>query len=569
MNFGETTDMTQRLCCDEFIKFFHKTSVNIPDVDAMFSHLMLHLPPVAELANISKIHVTLNTPSSVRDADPHTIERNFVMSEPDAGAVPYVRRMETGEKGLCEFSIYPTSGHVFDREDLSNIDFVIENIFIIIGRARMMQILSEAPMIDGMTGVPNMSGFMRFGNILLAKNTLRNYMGVFVNIKNFKFINQTIGARNGDKLLIAFTQAIRSQLQEDEIIARLGGDNFMILIKKEHEQNFLNYVTHIQLKVNLGPVMRLFDVDIRAGIYIANDTSSMNDIVTNANTALGLARKSKKEDIVYFHQEMLDRVLHIKQVSNQFRLALQNNEFVVYYQPKVDTETNTVIGCEALVRWIQNDKVTPPMTFIPILEEEGSVCDLDFYVFEQVCKDLRSWMDAGITPVRVSSNFSKVHLVSESLARDIIDIIDKYQVPPELVEIELTEMSSHEDNDALINFVSAMKDAGIYTSIDDFGTGYSSVNLLKDINVDVIKLDRSFLNEMERRSSKEEIVIRNIINMILELGMDVIAEGVETKGQADFLRNIRCHHVQGYLYDKPIPKSEFEKRLLSKTYELH
>ena len=231
-------------------------------------------------------------------------------------------------------------------------------------------------------------------------------------------------------------------------------------------------------------------------------------------------------------------------------------------------ETNTLCGCEALVRWFQSGRIVPPMSFIPILEQEGSVCDLDFYVFEQVCKDLRGWIDAGLDPVRVSSNFSKVHLLSETLAQDILNIIKKYDVPPDLIEIELTEMSGHDDNLTMGNFINTMREAGVHTSIDDFGTGYSSVNLLKDLQVDMIKLDRSFLNEMELRTKKEEIVIRNIVNMIRELGMEVIAEGVETRGQAEFLKGINCTLAQGYLYDRPIPKEEYDERLKKRVYEI-
>lgn len=250
-----------------------------------------------------------------------------------------------------------------------------------------------------------------------------------------------------------------------------------------------------------------------------------------------------------------------------FPKALEQEEFLVYYQPKVSLPENRLCGCEALVRWLREGKIVPPMEFLPVLEREGSICALDFYVFEKVCCDIRKWLDTGIEPVRISVNFSKVHLHNLQLAEDIIAVMEKYSVDSKYIEIELTETLSYENYQTLIKFVDAMKKKGIHTSIDDFGTGYSSLNLLKDLNVDIIKLDKSFLQNIEKRNKQDEIVIKNIVNMVKELDMEVIAEGVETFDQADFLRNINCCMAQGFLYDRPLPQKEFQKRLTGeRTY---
>ncbi len=558
--------MGNLLCSKEYLEFYDHTKAGIPDLEAMASHIAIHLPPLASFLHMAALDATMTSPPNLQNPDGFSFHHSFVVSNVEQGLKNHVRSFETGEKGSAVISVYPEAGHEFTKDEINSIDFLLDNIFVLLSRARMLSLLNNIPLTDGLTGVPNVAGFMRFGNILIAKNTLQNYTGIFVNIKNFKFINQTIGPRNGDKLLIVFAQNTKRQLGADEMMARLGGDNFMVLIRRDHEEEFLRYLNSIQLKINIGPSTRLFDIDVRAGIYHIEPDVSMNDLMANASTALNIARGAVKEDFVYFRKEMRESVLHAKRVSNLFHMALLNSEFVVYYQPKVDLYTNKLCGCEALVRWIQDGKIVPPMSFIPILEQEGSVCELDFYVFEQVCRDLRAWLDAGLNPVTVSSNFSKIHLLSDSLAADILAIIEKYDIPKDLIEIELTEMSSHDDNVTLSNFIDTMHAAGVRTSIDDFGTGYSSVNLLKDLNVDIIKLDRSFLNEMELRTEKEAIVIRNIVNMIHELGMNVIAEGVETKGQADFLKSINCHMAQGFLYDKPIPHDDFEQRLINRVY---
>ena len=250
-----------------------------------------------------------------------------------------------------------------------------------------------------------------------------------------------------------------------------------------------------------------------------------------------------------------------KEVSQMFPKALENREFVVYYQPKVTLSDNQLCGSEALVRWFRGGAMVPPMSFIPVLEREGSVCKLDFYVLEQVCLDIQNWLSRGIEPVRVSVNFSKIHLQNPHLADEILAVLKKYDISPKYIEVELTEMSGYESYETLSCFVQTMRENGVSTSIDDFGTGYSSLNLLKDLNVDIIKLDKSFLKNMEKHRENDVIVIKNIVNMVNDLDMEVIAEGVETQKQAEFLRGINCRMAQGFLFDRPLPRAEFEKRL--------
>ena len=241
---------------------------------------------------------------------------------------------------------------------------------------------------------------------------------------------------------------------------------------------------------------------------------------------------------------------------------IAKKQFEVYYQPKVNILDQSLCGCEALVRWIRNGFIVSPMEFIPVLEQEGTICTLDFYVLERVCETIRSWMDKGIEPVRISVNFSRSHLRNEGLSQRIFALIDKYKVDPNYLEIELTEMSGYDNYEKLEQFIKEMKSKGVHISIDDFGTGYSSLNLLTDLEVDTVKLDRSYSVRLDKETEKTKVLIHNIVNMVHELGYSVIAEGVEKEEQADFLREIGCSMVQGYLYDKPLPLEEFEKRLL-------
>ncbi len=561
-------DMKDKLLYSDLLtEFIEKTDINIPDFDAMASHIAIHVFSIAEYLNIGRLDVQVTIPANPQSRKSRTISKSLYTSPEGFSDSPEIFEQKTGEGGRGLLYAYPIPDHSFTPSELKNVTTVGRVIYMALGRSRMMNLLDNVPFTDGLTGISNTAGFMRFGNILAAKNTLRNYAVVFVNIKNFKYINRTIGARGGDRLLIEFAQSCKATLSPEETIGRMGGDNFAILIKKEHENSFLEFIKQMNLSIELGNGIRSIDIEVRAGVCHADDVANMDELVMKANTALNTARYNSRNNIVIFNKDMLSNSMHDKFVSSHFKRALKNQEFVVYYQPKVDLMTNTLCGCEALVRWIYNGKLIPPMDFIPVLEREGTVCQLDFYVFERMLGDLRRWIDSGLSPVRISSNFSKINLTSTSLSEDILRLKEQYDISSDLIEVEITEMSGHDDMAALIKLVNDLKKAGVYTSIDDFGTGYSSVNLLKELPVDVIKLDKSFLNDAEQRTPAEAVVIKNTVNMIRELGMTALAEGVETEGQASFLRGVRCQVAQGYLYDRPLTHDDFEKRLQNKKYK--
>ena len=266
---------------------------------------------------------------------------------------------------------------------------------------------------------------------------------------------------------------------------------------------------------------------------------------------------------------MAENMYHEKEISSKFREALNNKEFKVFYQPKVNVETNKLQGCEALVRWIRNGTIINPGDFIPALENNGSIKELDHYVFDQVCQDIVSWKNKGYDCVRVSSNFSKLNLKDDNFPQKILNTISKYSVDKELIEIELTESSNYGDYSKLLNLLGRMKENGITTSIDDFGVGFSSLELLKNHNVDVVKIDKKFIDDIEENKGNNEhtTLVKHILNTCKELNKEVICEGVESHLQRTLLKDMNCDLIQGYLYDKPLTYEEFEKRLLKPQYD--
>lgn len=466
--------------------------------------------------------------------------------------------------GDFSVTLMPKKGYKWSEEEADAVMLIAKTCFIMLSEARASENAESLGFIDRMTGAANTDGFTSYVNMLASSGELVDYTAAFMNIKNFKYVNKVFGSSQGDRLLKSFSDAMRDFVGDEGKFARLGGDNFIVLIKKGLVSDLRTFVDTLSFEMGEGETRQLYDLRLRMGIYDARSNDTVSDMMNNSSIAHVSAKNDKLNDIVYFSPALLEQSNHKKKISTLFPKALENREFAVYYQPKVDLTSNKLCGCEALSRWIRDGRIVPPMEFIPVLESEGTICMLDFYVLEQVCKDIKGWLESGIEPVKVSVNFSKHHLHNKRLANRILGIIRKHGIDGKYLEVELTEMTGYDDLTAMRAFVDEMKANNIATSIDDFGTGYSSLNLLKELDVDVIKLDKSFfsnISENEDVQSTDRIVVKNIVNMVNELDMETISEGVETKSQADFLRNICCNMAQGFLFDRPLPKEEFDKRL--------
>ncbi|MBE6852602.1 MAG: EAL domain-containing protein [Ruminococcus sp.] len=419
---------------------------------------------------------------------------------------------------------------------------------------------------DLLTGIWNYETLISYGNRLHKRNLLHNYTAIQINIKNFKLINSSYGSNYGDIVLQQYAVSLSGLLKKNEFIFRIGGDNFVILLNKKHEEHFREQAACINISIFINKTTETLQIFSRCGIYEIQKNDTIREVLDYTSMALKSSYNSISGDSIKFEKSMHESILQTTRILSDFHRALGVNEFVVFYQPKVNIETNTLCGAEALVRWIKNGKIIPPSEFISVLEKENNIAELDFYVFETVCKHICEWQQKGITPVRISSNFSKVHLANPEFAEKVLETVNKYNVDPDLLEIELTESSGYSNYNALTLFVNKMNDAHIHTSIDDFGTGYSSLSMLKDINVDVVKIDKSFLKQSDPDDAHQEKLLENIIKMINDLDRTVICEGIENKKQLNFLKNAECNIVQGYFFDKPLPHHEFELRLKNPGY---
>ncbi len=550
------------LYSDSLHRFSNSFQNNVNSAHDCFEKLNESIELIADDLNLGRFDIRIDAPASIYDAEGYLIDYPIYRRGEDYGTPPLQFPYETYEHGHILIRVFPRKDYIWNEREKEALGILARNVFFMCGRARLIDLVKKIVVTDNVTGIPNLTGFTDFAKKIMDQGRLTNYYGICVNIKNFKFINRTVSARRSDIVLREYSRFIEHHIDEEEIFARTAGDNFVGLIKNDHIHKFLEDISNVQVYADSD--CRFIQINSRAGIYDIQTGDTIGDIMGYVEAALNMARL-RNENYVFFEHSMMEKMLKAKEISALFPIAITRKQFEVYYQPKVNILNNELCGCEALVRWIRKGNVVPPMEFITVLENEGTICTLDFYVFENVCGTIRSWIDRGIKPVTVSVNFSKIHLKNPDLADKIFEIIDKYNIDTQYLEIELTEMSGYDNYDNLSAFIKAMRQRGVNTSIDDFGTGYSSLNLLTDLDVDVVKLDKSYSIRLNNNEEKTKILIHNIVNMVHELGFKVIAEGVETEEQADFLRDIGCSTVQGYLFDKPLPLKEFEQRLVGEV----
>ncbi|MCR5421327.1 MAG: bifunctional diguanylate cyclase/phosphodiesterase [Lachnospiraceae bacterium] len=552
------------LCSEGFLHFFNAMQIETVSLDDILNLTPDALNNIADEFHLGKFEIKIEFSGPIRDLKDYNITRILYESNDGHEHFAHTRCIKNQEKGNIYYVVFPVKGYNYTVDDKTKLDFIIKYINLIITRSITNELLNRRQFTDYMTQLPNTAYFMKFSNDLGIRGILNKYTLIFSNLKGFNYINQQMGSQAGDSVLKEYSKKLKNFYSSDEIIARFGGDNFVALLKNERVEEYINYISNINISIVNDNKTKTLSISARSGIYpLPALSGNVGEAINRANASLIYAKKIADSDCEWFTDSILERINKDREVVSGFRTALIHKEFLVYYQPKVNVITKKIAGCEALVRWKHNGKILPPGMFVPILEEEGLICDLDFFVLEKVCEDIRNWLRNGITPPRISVNFSKHHLKNQDLINDVISILTKYRINPDYLEIELTESATSDDFKAMTQFVDDLNDHGIRTSIDDFGTGYSSLSLIKDLHVNVIKIDKSFVDNIATEDSKDKIILGSILTMITGLGMNVIAEGCETVEQARILKEMNCNMIQGYLFDKPLPQDEYTEKLAS------
>ena len=422
---------------------------------------------------------------------------------------------------------------------------------------------------DDLTGLPNRILFFDRLHQAIKKSyrTNKKTAVIFLDLDRFKEINDSLGHDLGDKVVKMLADRLHDELRKIDTIARFGGDEFIILAESITNIKDVTEIIQKLMKSMEAPFVvqeHEMHLTLSAGISIFPDDGDNAEIlIRNADTAMYRAKDEGRNTYNFYTKDMTEESFSHMIMSKNIRTGLDNKEFSVYYQPQIDGKTKQFIGMEALVRWHSpNDGFISPAEFIPVAEESGLIDKIGQYVLKEAATQITTWYQKGYNPGRVAINLSAIELQKESFVDTLKKKLLETGCKPEWIELEITEGYTMRHPDQAIEMLQKMKELGIRLSIDDFGTGYSSLSYLKKLPIHKLKIDQSFVRGLPK-DEDDKAIVKTIISLAKTMKFDLIAEGVETQEQHDFLVKNGCHNIQGYLHAKPMPADEMEKYLKS------
>ncbi|HBL5631437.1 TPA: EAL domain-containing protein [Clostridioides difficile] len=462
---------------------------------------------------------------------------------------------------IPETVVFSNSKQIINRAVYAVLSIVLIFVAIIfyiiyIKKSNEKEILSLA-YEDKVTYIGNQNKFYRECSKYLLDKPSLNYIIVYFDINNFKMINDTFGYEFGDNLLITIAKALKEELTEGEVYARLSSDYFAIFCDYKNGRNkIIRKLDNIRSNIesNLSIV---FEISLCVGIYFVEEGEvDIQKAVNKANMARSVA-KGKNINYAIYNEDVRNKLSEESMILDDIKIALVKNQFEVYYQPKFSLVTGEMIGSEALIRWNHPEHgFISPAVFIPIAEKSKLILKIGRFVFERVCNDLYEWKKQGKKIVPVSVNLSRVELYQPDIVKFINKTIKMYNLSSDFIEIEITETVAINELNILKNVLNELRTYGFSISMDDFGTGYSSISCLRDMPIDILKLDKSFLGGIEHDERSRNIA-KSIVSLAKSLDLVVIIEGVESKEQAELMKQFGCDLVQGFYFARPMPAKNF------------
>ncbi|MDT8719564.1 EAL domain-containing protein [Clostridium sp. 19966] len=417
--------------------------------------------------------------------------------------------------------------------------------------------------LDTLTELPNMHSLYTDLNELCSNKL--DFSVVFLDIDNFKSINDTLSHSFGDKLLKKLCFTFSSLNEDNSSLYRWGGDEFIYVLRYINNETLLSefmekIVKSLSSPIIIDEVEIYVTASIGGCIYPAHGNTS-EDLIKNSDTAMFRAKSLGKNNYQIYNENFSLNVIEQANLDRDLRIALKNNEFQVYYQPRVNVESNHLVGMEALIRWVKPDgSIISPLKFIPKAEETGLIIPIGHFVLKETCRQMKEWIYKGYDNITVSVNLSAKQIEDPNLINTIKSCIEEASVPYSCIELEITESAAIKDMNQTISLLKELKAIGINVLLDDFGTGYSSLNFLRLLPVTTIKIDKSFIDKVEEETA-EKTIVSSIISLAHDIRLRVIAEGIENLSQLDFLQKNSCDEAQGYYFSKPVPAEIFEKLL--------
>ena len=411
---------------------------------------------------------------------------------------------------------------------------------------------------DKLTGLYDGVTFCRMVKNAVAEDNEKKYALILFDIEKFKIVNELYGFDFADEVLEFIAFNMRNIFKETgAVICHFMSDFFGIFTEYDSEEDLIEMVKQISSKTSL---YKNVPVSLSFGIHKIRDRSLSPRLICDyANMAKKTVKGNRIVNYAFYTEKIKNRILEDKYIENEMEYALKNGQFSMYLQPKYNISTSEIIGAEALVRWVHPKKgLIMPDKFIPLFEKNGFIVNLDKYIWEQACIEIRKWIDSGQTPVPISVNVSRVNVGNPKLIEILDSLVEKYKIDKKYLELEITETVYYDDQNHLIETLNQLKKADYTLLMDDFGSGFSSLNMLKNTPFDILKIDRNFLNETMVTDKGKKIILHTI-SLSNDIGINTVAEGVETKEQAEYLLECGCNVSQGYYYSKPVELNVFDE----------
>ncbi|MFB2799992.1 putative bifunctional diguanylate cyclase/phosphodiesterase [Shewanella seohaensis] len=413
---------------------------------------------------------------------------------------------------------------------------------------------------DPLTGLPNRTLLLETIAVTIQRSRVHksSFALMFIDLDRFKNINDSLGHALGDQFLARIARILERVVGDKGSVSRLGGDEFVILADSVHSPDqAADFVDKLLVQLNVPIQLNEHAIHPAASIGISiypEDGNSAEDLIRHADIAMYSAKAAGSNQWAFFKQQMTERAAVRLRTEASLHDALKNNEFLLYFQPKLDLQTGKITACEALIRWQKDGRLISPISFIPVAEETGIIIPIGRWVIEQSCRVLRDWQKKYNYAIPIAINVASQQFADASLVSDIKQMALRYQIQPELLEIEITETSLMNDIELAINKLEQLKSAGFGIAVDDFGTGYSSLSYLRHLPITTMKIDRCFVSDLPGDSA----IASTILMLGKQLNLTIVAEGIENEQQLDWLKRNQCQIGQGFYFSQPLPQAEFE-----------